>query len=600
MPPVAHLLAQRVNKALAEMGIRETMPMDAIQPTNNPAHGDYQTNAPFRLGKLLGKPPATIAPLLAQHFAWEGLLKAPPEVAGAGFVNFKLDDSWLGRDLIARSRSEDLGVERFGEGKTVVIDYSSPNVAKRMHVGHLRSTIIGHSLHRLHAAVGYKVVADNHIGDWGTQFGMLIWAWRNLKDRCPIEDDAVARLQWLYQEFKILEKEDPSLHEVAKAETVKLQAGDADNLALWTTFVAQSLEEFGALYARLGVRFDFMHGESFYHDALAPLVDELLASGQAELSEGAVIIRFTAADGKGLEDMPFLIRKTDGAFLYGTTDLATIRFRLKEWKPAKILYIVDVRQSDHFRKLFAAAKKLDLTQAELFHLGFGMLKLADGQILASRSRAQGSDSLNLVDVLDTAAERALAVVNAKSGHLSETERRAIAEAVGQSAIKYADLSQNPQTDITFDWDKMLAMEGNTAPYLMYAHARCCSILRKAAEARGKPLESKFVSTFLKSPEVFVGTDVVCRPEHPLERALAITLVRFPEQVAQAARVHKPNLVADHLFEVAQAFARFYGECSVLQAETEALQASRLALVAATGRVLARGLDLLGLVALERM
>jgi arginyl-tRNA synthetase len=571
---VARQLTELIATAANEAGHGQSkIPLEACVPTNDHRHGDYQSNFAFRLGKSLGTNPRAIAQTIVEHLPNSTMVKSAA-VAGPGFINFKLTDEWLAQHLQAVGTEPDLGI-RPAAGKTLVIDYSSPNIAKRMHVGHIRSTIIGNALHRIYAFLGWKVIADNHIGDWGTQFGKLIVAWREWGGECPIDDDPIGKLQWLYQQFGKHAQADPGLLEQARAETAKLQSGEPDNRVLWQEFVDVSIREFDSIYQRLGIQFDVTHGESFYQDALQPLVDRLLERGIAVEDDGAVIIPFEQGDGKGLNKSPLLIRKSDGAALYGTTDLATVEHRVQTWRPDTIAYVTDVRQKLHFRQIFAASKKMGYDQ-NFAHIWFGMLRIPGGAIASTRE----GQVINLVDVLNTAAQKAFDIVSKKSAHLDEAERRTIAEAVGVGAIKYADLSQNPQTDITFDWDRMLAMEGNTAPYIMYAHARCCSILHKAGEASHRPGPIRFI--------------------HPAERALAVTLARTPEQLEAAAHSWRPNLLCDHLFQITSNFGTFYRECHVLQAENQALVASRLQLVACTANALKIGLDLLGLTALKRM
>ena len=505
---VAQQLTQLIAKAAESAGHGDSpIPLEPCVPTNDPRHGDYQSNFAFRLGKSLRTNPRAVAQAIVEQLPASDLVDGA-EVAGPGFINFKLADKGLADRLQTAGISDDLGANR-ASNKTLVIDYSSPNIAKRMHVGHIRSTIIGNALHRLYAFLGWKVIADNHIGDWGTQFGKLMIAWREWRDECPITDDPIGELQWLYQQFGHRVDEDPSLIDRAREETAKLQAGDPENRALWQTFVDVSMKEFAGVYERLGIKFDVTHGESYYQDALQPLIQRLRDQQIAADDDGAVIIPFTADDGKGLQKSPLLIRKSDGAALYGTTDLATVDHRMETWQPDTIAYVTDVRQKLHFRQVFAASRKMGHT-VDFAHVWFGMLRFADGAVASTRA----GQVINLVDVLDTAAERAYQVVSSKSADLNEAERREIAEAVGLGAVKYADLSQNPQTDITFDWDRMLAMEGNTAPYLMYAHARCRSILRKAKEQGYVAAEIQF--------------------NEPTERNLAVTLVRTPELIETAA------------------------------------------------------------------
>lgn len=577
MPTLSSQLTEIVRKAAIDAGYGDApIAVDPCVPTNNAEHGDYQSNHAFRLGKALKTNPRVVAEKIVAALGDPPLVERA-SVAGPGFINFRLRDRALADDVAARATDPSLGVGRSGEGRTMVIDYSSPNIAKRMHVGHMRSTIIGNAIDRLHRFLGWTVIADNHIGDWGTQFGKLIVAWHRWRDDAAFAADPIGELQRIYQRFAEEEKADPALIELARAETVKLQHGDAENRALWQRFVDASLREFEQIYTRMGVRFDVVLGESFYRDRLDALVDDLLARGVATVNEGATIIPFGEGDDADLHDKPMLIRKSDGAALYGTTDLATVLHRRDTWAPRRVVYVTDVRQQLHFRQLFAAARKLGVTDVEFVHVWFGMLKFADGQIAASRTGAV----INLRDVLDVAVERARRVVDEKSAELPESERAAIAEAVGIGAIKYADLSQNPQTDIVFEWDKMLAMDGNTAPYLMYAYARCKSIFRKAGLASFTP-----------------GGVVV---DHPAERELAVMIARTPEVIENAAAAWRPNLLCDHLFGVANTFARFYGACRVLGDDVapETTQ-SRLTLVHATAHALGVGLDLLGLRALDRM
>ncbi len=542
-------------------------------PTNNPKFGDYQSNHAFRLGKALRTNPRAVAEqvqaALADHPA-----VASTTVAGPGFINFTLAPAWLADHLAAQADDEDGGISQTGAGSTVVIDYSSPNVAKRMHVGHMRSTIIGNTLDRIHRAAGWNVIADNHIGDWGTQFGKLMVAWRLWLDEAAFDADPIGELERIYVKFGHEETEERLVE--ARSETAKLQGGDPDNTALWKRFIAASLVEFDRVYDRLGVSFDETLGESFYNPVLPGVVEALLEAGIAEESQGAVIVRFGEDAPKGLVDTVLVIRKNDGAYLYGTTDLATLQHREKTWAPKRVLYVTDMRQQLHFRQVFDSWGQWQPgSDMALNHVWFGMLKLPEGGMSTRKGNV-----IRLVDLVDEGVRRARSVVDEKSPDLSEDERARVAESVGVAAIRYADLSQNPQSDVTFTWDKMLSLEGNTAPYLMYSYARCRSIQRKGKVAH---------------PSV-CGMDV----SDPHSRALAIHLARFPEAVANSLANHRPNFLCDYLFEAANVFNRFYREVPVLIADTPEQRNARLALVEATARVLGRGFSLLGIVPLDRM
>ncbi|HJN72541.1 MAG TPA: arginine--tRNA ligase [Myxococcota bacterium] len=560
-------LTQLIQDAVTAAGIDASI--DHVQATKASAHGDYQWNGAFRLAKVARKAPRQIAEqvnaLLADHPAIRGT-----EVAGPGFINLTLSDEFLGAALVEQLLSPRMGVsERSG---CVVIDYSSPNVAKRMHVGHLRSTVIGAALDRLHRFAGHEVVADNHIGDWGTQFGKLIVAWHEWVDEVAFDADPIGELERIYVRFS--QDATDEMQARAREETAKLQAGDAGNRALWTRFIGASMKEFDVLYDRLGISFDVTYGESHYDAELQPLVEELLESGVAEHSRGAVVIPFDKADGKGLGDKPMLIRKADGAALYGTTDLATVRLRMREWEPVEIIYVTDTRQQHHFRQLFAACKKLGwVDDGVLQHVWFGLLSLPEGA-MSSRE----GNVIRLKDVLDEAARRAREVVDAKSSQLSEEERAAISEAIGCGAVRYADLSQNPQSNVTFEWDRMLSLDGNTAPFLMYSLARCRSIQNKGGLDRSLHPFS---------------------PRHPLERELTTTLLRFPAAIESALSAYRPNMLCDYLFGLSKTLNRFYATLRVLDSEGDD-RVTRTTLIEATSRTLETGLDLLGIEPLERM
>ncbi len=575
MSTIADHLTALVRTAVEAAGHGD-QPVDTCIATRDASHGDYQSNAAFRMAKRLGRVPRELAAEIVPHLPADQAV-AGVDIAGPGFINFTLRDEWLAAELRRRAADDRFEPPDAGAGRTVVIDYSSPNIAKRMHIGHLRSTIIGNALHRLHHWLGWKVIADNHVGDWGTPFGKLIVGWKRWLDQAAFDADPVGELQRLYQRSSEAASADEDFLAEARAETVKLQQRDAQTIALWESFVEASMSEFDELYERLGVRFDEVMGESAYGDQLQDLVQELLDAGVAEVSEGAVVVPFTGEDGKGLAKNPLLIRKADGAALYGTTDLATIRHRVEQWKADRVVYVVDLRQQLHFRQVFAGARKMGFTDVELQHVWFGVLKVA-GAIAATRA----GDVINLVDLLDTAAERAFEVVTEKNPALPEDERRSIAEAVGVGAVKYFDLSQNPQSNINFTWDKALSHDAGSSVYLQYAYARMQSILRKGGVADG-------------------SLDALPSTDHPAERTLAVLALRTPEVVIAATEAYRPNLLAEHLDALASAVGPFYDQCPVLREGVDpAVRARRLSLVHGVARALETGLDLLGIRAIARM
>lgn len=570
IPALLHdLVSDAAERAGFDNGL---VPAELAQPTQNPKFGDYQSNHAFRLGRAMKTNPRAVAEQINGAIAAHEAVVST-SVAGPGFINFTLSDSFLAEQLGRQVDDAHAGIEQVGSGRTVVIDYSSPNVAKRMHVGHMRSTIIGNTLDRLHRAQGWTVVADNHIGDWGTQFGKLIVAWKRWLDESAFEADPIGELERLYVKFG--NEADDAMNDEARSETAKLQAGDQENHALWTRFIDASMVEFNRVYERLGVSFDEVLGESFYNPVLPGVVADLKAANIAEDSEGAVVVRWAEDGPKGLAETVLVIQKQDGAFLYGTTDLATLAHRRKTWSPERVIYVTDTRQQLHFRQVFDAWGRWQADHGmELVHTWFGMLVLPEGAMSTRKGNV-----IRLMDLVDEAVKRARAVVDEKSPDLSEDERANVAEAVGRAAIRYADLSQNPQSNVTFTWDKMLSLDGNTAPYLMYSYARCRSIQRKGDAAPS--IEGLGVSG-------------------PFERALVVQLLRFEAAVAASINVHRPNLLCDYLYETANVFNRFYREERVLGAATEVDKERRLALIEASARVLERGFGLLGIQPLDRM
>ncbi len=543
----------------------------AAEPAGAPEFGDYQCNAAMGLARVLRKAPREIAAAAMAH--------APPqpavarlEAAGPGFINITLDDAWLTARLESMLADARLGVPAAGAGRTIVIDYSSPNVAKPMHIGHIRSTVIGNALDRLHRFLGYRVVSDNHLGDWGTQFGILIQGYRHFLDRAALAAAPVEELERLYVRSYEQARTDENWMAQCRGELVKLQAGDPDNLALWQEFIRLSRGEFDRIYARLGVAFDLTRGESHYHARLPGVIDRLTAAGLARASEGALVAF--------LEDEklpPCIVRKSDGAFNYAATDVATVLSREEEFHPAAIIYVTDERQQLHFRQVFAMARKLGI-RADLVHVWFGLMRLPEGTF----STRQGN-VIKLERLLDEAEARALAMVRQSSPAMPDAEQRAVARVVGIGAVKYADLSQNPQSLVTFSWDKALALSGNSAPYLQYAHARIRSVLDKYCE---------------RYPGLRLD-DYPLRLTTPVERALALHLARFPDTLLLTARVYRPSILADYLYALAGHYSNFYQNVPFLK-EAEGIRESRVRLCAAVAGVLRQGLNLLGIEAPDRI
>jgi arginyl-tRNA synthetase len=535
-----------------------------VVATADEANGDYQCNAAMAAARILKQPPKAIAEQLVAgaHPPWAGSIT----VAGPGFINFRLQDGWLATRLEALQVDERLGTPRAGEGRTVVLDYSSPNIAKPMHIGHIRSTVIGNALDRMHRFLGFKVISDNHLGDWGTQFGLLIMGYRNFLDPAALEADAVAELERLYVLSYEKSKESEEWLNQARAELVKLQQGDSDNVAIWKKFVALSMGEFDRIYRRLGVSFDLVRGESHYNADLPEVIRQLRDAGLAETSEGALVVR--------LEDQKLplcIVQKSDGAYNYTATDLATARNRIREFQPESIVYVTDERQQLHFRQVFAVCRKMGWT-TNFVHVWFGLMRLPEGTF----STRQGN-VIKLERLLDEAEERALRVVEQTSPEMPAAQKKEVARAVGMGAVKYADLSQNPQSLITFTWEKALALDGNSAPYLQYACARVASV-------RGKYRERFPAGDPLRHPIVLA---------EPLERRLAVRLVRFPDVVQRAASGFRPSVLADYLYELAQVYSTFFQTVPFLKA-VEGVRESRVRLCDLVGRTLKTGLNLLGI------
>ncbi|BCX50033.1 arginine--tRNA ligase [Haloferula helveola] len=556
-----------------------------VVPSGDLRFGDYQSNAAMALAKQRRTNPRALAQEVIDTVDLGDLATA--EIAGPGFINFRVSPSCFARKAAEQIADPRLGVPTTGEGRKIVIDFSAPNVAKPMHVGHIRSTILGDSLARIAGFLGYDVIRDNHIGDWGTQFGMILHGWKTILDQDQLESDPVAELLRVYREVNALAKQDPAVLETCKGELVKLQGGDPENLQIWERCVELSKKGLQKIYDRLDVSFDHWLGESFYNERLPGLVDEFLDKGLARESDGAVCVfssgelsddkdPFRIHKENGWTDNPAIIRKADGGFLYATTDLATVEYRIDEWKADEIWYVVGAPQQLHFRQIFDASHRWG-KDADFHHIAFGSILGEDRKLMKTRS----GDNVQLVDVLDEAIERAAQAIREKNPELDGEEGREVAEIVGIGAVKFAELSQHRLTDYVFSWDRMLALQGDTAPYLQYSYVRIRSIFRK--------LDGAFDPA---------GVDLLLEADEEVH--LARLAIRYGELLPTILEDHRPNLLANYLLELARAFHSFFEACPVLKAEEISVRDSRLALCELTSRVLSHGLGLLGIRCPERM
>ncbi|MEE2639318.1 MAG: arginine--tRNA ligase [Planctomycetota bacterium] len=650
-------IKSRFQPALSRFGEDVDQLLSLIKPSQDAKFGDYQLNCAMPLGKKLGQPPREIAERIIEEVDLDGFCEKV-EVAGPGFINLTLDRSLLVREVRKALADEHLGVSRTSRPKTIVIDFSSPNVAKPMHVGHIRSTVIGDALAKILGFLGHHVITDNHLGDWGTQFGMIIYGYKNFANPDAYDENPVAELSRIYRyvrklmdhfekkaalpkkekelqvlgekagelkscepanekeakkqakSLKSLEKKmEETRSELAKlaqyfdamsqdkpfqddlekhrdvstsvlTETARLHEGDAENTRLWQQFMPHCRDEIQRVYSRLQIEFDYEYGESHYHSLLGKVVEDFKAKGFAEESEGAQCVFLDGFDA------PMIIQKKDGAFLYSTTDLATIKFRMETWNPDTLLYVVDHRQGEHFQKLFAAARKWGYTGPEYFHVAFGTVM--DQNRKPYKTRA--GDTVGLEGLLDEAVENALGLVHeindkrATSEQLSESECSEVARTVGIGGLKYFDLSQHRASDYVFTYEKMLALKGDTAPYVQMSYSRVRGIFRKGNY----------------DPAAVDSSSVELVLDQPAEKALAIKLLRFEEALHEVTVEYKPNALTHYLFELAQQFAVFFESCPVLKAESEPLMQSRLLLCDLTARVIKQGLALLGIEVREKM
>lgn len=551
-----------------------------VRPATNPQFGDYQANGAMSLAKRVGRPPREVAAAIVEHLDPDGMVAAA-EVAGPGFVNIRLDDGWLSRQASSLLDDPRLGIDEEAPARVVVVDYSAPNVAKEMHVGHLRTTIIGDALVRVLRFLGHRVIPQNHIGDWGTPFGMLIEHLLDVGEEEAAHELSVGDMTVFYQEARKKFDADPDFADRARQRVVRLQAGDAETLRLWHVLVEESKRYFNLVYERLGVLLtdDDLAPESMYNPMLDDVVAEMEGKGLVQESDGALCVfppGFTGRDGG---PMPLLLRFRTGGFGYDTTDLAAVRHRTRTLGAERIVYVIDAGQSLHMELVFAGSRMagwLD-DHHEATHAGFGIVLGPDGKRLKTRS----GDNPKLIDLLDEAVERAGAIV-AERSELPAEEQHAVARAVGIGGVKYADLSTDRVKDYVFDYDRMLATDGNTATYLQYAVARCRSIMRRAAADAGAAPGDRIVVA------------------DPAERALALQLLQLDGVVRAVAADLTPHRLCTHLFDLAQSFTSFYDRCPVLKAPTAEARASRLALTRLTADGIAFGLGLLGIHVLERM
>lgn len=567
-------VAAEVTKAFSATGLAEHQIV--LQPAKNRDFGDYQINGVMGAAKKTKQNPRELAKKVADALSDNPLI-ASAEVAGLGFINLRLRPEKLAQYIQSALQNVNLGIAQSSTPQTVVIDYSSPNLAKEMHVGHLRSSIIGDSLNRILSFLGHKVIPQNHVGDWGTQFGMLV-AYLIEQQKNGNAALELADLEQFYRNAKVRFDEDENFANIAREYVVKLQSGDKEVLALWQQFVQTSLQHAQAIYQKLGLKLqpEDVTGESFYNDQLQSTVNELLDKGIAVDSDGTKVVFLEEFKNQDDEPAPFIIQKKDGGFLYASTDLACLRYRINTLHGDRLMYVVDARQSLHFDELFTVARKAgwlpDSVHAE--HVPFGTMMGKDGKPFKTRS----GDTVKLMDLIHEAVNRASALVAAKNPNLSADEIAHIGKVVGIGAVKYADLSKNRTSDYVFDWDSMLSLEGNTAPYLQYAYTRVQSVFRKA----GTWNEQSPISL-----------------KEPLELQLAVELLKFEDILDSVAETSFPHYLAAYLYQIATLFSRFYEACPILKAD-ESTRNSRLQLTSLTGKTLRQGLALLGIDTLETM
>lgn len=550
-----------------------------LNPAGNPKFGDYQANLAMSLGKKLGKPPREVAQAVVDQLETGGLIEKV-EVAGPGFINLHLSGVALANAAVAMLGDARLGVPAAASPDTVVIDYSSPNVAKEMHVGHLRSTVIGDAVARVLAFQGHNIIRQNHLGDWGTQFGMLI---EHLDETGQIEQDNVGDLTKLYKASKARFDAEPDFAERAKKRVVALQGGDVQTLSAWRKLVDQSQDYFASIYGRMGVLLEpgDIRGESFYNDKLPGVIDRLKLDGALEQSQGAGVVFVEGFADKDGNELPMIVQKSDGGYLYATTDLAAVSYRVDELDADRIVYVVGAPQRQHFDMLFTTVKKLGWSpeSVRLDFVPFGQVLGEDGKIFRTRS----GETVRLVDLIDEAESRAVAVCKEKNPELTGEAAEHVGKVVGLGALKYADLSSDRIKDYKFSWQRMLALEGNTAPYLINAYVRVHGIFRKG--------EIDF--------DAFTSGRVEVKD--PNEKALVLKLMQFGPTVASVGESLEPHRLCNYLYELASTFHKFFEHCPVLRSDVpDDVRQGRLALCKLVALTLRQGLDLLGIGVVERM
>lgn len=581
MKPLVEQISDAIQDALGK-AVPEAAPAEPmVRPAQDEKFGDYQSNAAMPLGKKLGQPPRQVAQRIVEALG-AGQMLQPPQIAGPGFINLRLKDEFLAGLLESIQADERLGVMPVDPPQKVALDFAGPNLAKEMHVGHMRTTIIGDTIGRVLEFAGHDVLRLNHVGDWGTQFGMLIQYLRQTQPEALKSPETVhiADLEEFYKQAKQRFDADPAFADAARRAVVDLQGGEPATRTIWKAFVHASREHADAIFARLGVT-AVERGESFYNDMLPQIVQELKDKSLAVIDQGAVCVFLEGFVGREGQPQPMLIQKSDGGYNYDTTDLAAIKYRLTCDKADWLIYVTDVRQKQHFDMIFAAARKAGWLRdaVRVNWVGYGMVLGSDGRVFKTRE----GGTVKLKDLLNEAEARAQKVVDENSAEFPEAERKQIARAVGIGAIKYVDMSHSLGTDYRFDWDKMLSLDGNTAPYMMYAYARIRSIGRKGGiDYATLPADTKILIT------------------NEFERRLARKLLQFGEVFQVLSRDLEPNVLTSYLFETAQTFSGFYRECPVLQAQTEELKRSRLRLCDITARTIKLGLHLLGIETVERM